>query len=229
MMDHAHDLGAVREATARLLDAAVTLDNAAVTEPSRLPGWSRGHVLTHLSRNADALGNVLRGLPMYASSEMRDADIAAGARRPLAEQLADVRESADRLFAVAAEPADWTRTVVLRNGVTDSAARIPFRRWIEVAVHHVDLGIGHELEDLPGEFVEREIAFLTERFSGRPDVAATALTDEDGRTWSTGGGPRSALVTVQGPAAELMGWLAGRRDGSALTVAGGALPALPPL
>ncbi|MFJ6511201.1 maleylpyruvate isomerase family mycothiol-dependent enzyme [Streptomyces sp. NPDC091406] len=229
MIDHAHDLGAVREATERLLDAVGELDNAALAEPSRLPGWNRGHVLTHLSRNADALGNVLRGLPMYASSETRDADIAAGAPRPLAEQLADFRESADRLFAIAAEPADWTRTVTLRNGVTDSAARIPFRRWIEVDVHHVDLGIGYELENLPAEFVEREIAFLTERFTGHPEVAATALTDEDGRTWSTGGGPPSALVTVQGSAAELMGWLAGRRDGSALTVAGGPLPALPPL
>ncbi|MDV9201541.1 mycothiol maleylpyruvate isomerase, partial [Streptomyces sp. Wh19] len=28
---------------------------------------------------------------------------------------------------------------------------------------------------------------------------------------------------------ELLGWLSGRRDGSALTVEGGPLPALPPL
>lgn len=229
MIDHAHDLGAVRGATERLLDAVRKLDNASVAGASRLPGWSRGHVLAHLSRNADALGNVLRGLPMYASSETRDADIADGAPRPADEQLADLRESADGFLAVAAEPADWSRTVTLRNGVTDSAARVPFRRLIEVEIHHVDLGIGYELEDLPAEFVSREIAFLTDRFSGNQDVPATALTDQDGRTWSTGGGPPSALVTVQGPAVELMGWLCGRRDGSALTVAGGPLPALPPL
>ncbi|WP_137233812.1 maleylpyruvate isomerase family mycothiol-dependent enzyme [Streptomyces sp. BPSDS2] len=229
MIDHAHDLGAVRGATERLLDAVGKLDNASVAGASRLPGWSRGHVLAHLSRNADALGNVLRGLPMYASSETRDADIADGAPRPADEQLADLRESADGFLAVAAEPADWSRTVTLRNGVTDSAARVPFRRLIEVEIHHVDLGIGYELEDLPAEFVSREIAFLTDRFSGNQDVPATALTDQDGRTWSTGGGPPSALVTVQGTAVELMGWLCGRRDGSALTVAGGPLPALPPL
>ncbi|WP_030593672.1 maleylpyruvate isomerase family mycothiol-dependent enzyme [Streptomyces anulatus] len=229
MIDHAHDLGAVRGATERLLDAAGELDNASVAEASRLPGWSRGHVLAHLSRNADALGNVLRGLPMYASSETRDADIADGAPRPAAEQLTDLRESADGFLAVAAEPADWSRTVTLRNGVTDSAARVPFRRWVELELHHVDLDIGYELEDLPAEFVSREIAFLTDRFSGNQDVPATALTDRDGRTWSTGGGPPSALVTVQGPAVELLGWLCGRRDGSALTVAGGPLPTLPPL
>ncbi|MEW1626559.1 maleylpyruvate isomerase family mycothiol-dependent enzyme [Streptomyces sp. NPDC089173] len=229
MMDHAHDLGAVREATDRLLNEAGKWDNAALAEPSRLPGWSRGHVLTHLSRNADALENVLRGLPMYASSEMRDADIAAGASRPLDEQLADFRESADRLRAAADEPADWSRTVALRNGVTDSASRLPFRRLIEVEIHHVDLDVGYELEDLPADFTEREIAFLTDRFAGHPDVPATTVTAEDGRTWTTGGGADGPTVSVRGTAADLLGWLAGRRDGSALTVTGGALPGLPPL
>ncbi|MEV5258622.1 maleylpyruvate isomerase family mycothiol-dependent enzyme [Streptomyces anulatus] len=229
MIDHAHDLGAVREATERLLDAVGKLDNVSVAGASRLPGWSRGHVLAHLSRNADAIGNVLRGLPMYASSETRDADIADGAPRPAAEQLADLRQTADGFLAAAAEPADWSRTVTLRNGVTDSAARVPFRRWVEVELHHVDLDVGYELEDLPAEFVEREIAFLADRFLGNEGVPATGLTDLDGHTWSTGGGPPSELVTVQGPAAELLGWLCGRRDGSVLTVAGGPLPALPPL
>jgi len=229
MMDHVHDLGAVREATDRLLSEVGKWDNAALAEPSRLPGWSRGHVLAHLSRNADAIENVLRGLPMYASSETRDADIATGAARPLAEQLADFRESADRFQAVAGEPADWSRTVTLRNGVTDSASRVPFRRLIELELHHVDLDVGYELEDLPEGFTEREIAFLTDRFTGHPDVPATTLTDERGRTWTTGGGADGPAVSVRGTAAGLLGWLAGRRDGSALTVAGGALPALPPL
>ncbi|MFD8616936.1 maleylpyruvate isomerase family mycothiol-dependent enzyme [Streptomyces sp. NPDC059513] len=229
MMDHARDLEAVREATDRLLNEAGKWDNAALAEPSRLPGWSRGHVLTHLSRNADALGNVLRGLPMYASSETRDADIESGAARPLAGQLADFRESADRLRAAADEPADWSRTVTLRNGVTDSASRIPFRRLIEVEIHHVDLDVGYELEDLPADFTEREIAFLTDRFAGHPDVPATTVTAPDGRTWTTGGGAEGPAVSVRGTAAGLLGWLAGRRDGSALTVTGGALPALPAL
>ncbi|MGA6173451.1 maleylpyruvate isomerase family mycothiol-dependent enzyme [Streptomyces sp. NPDC012600] len=229
MMDHAHDLEAVREATDRLLSEAGKWDNAALAEPSRLPGWSRGHVLTHLSRNADALGNVLRGLPMYASSETRDADIEAGAPRPLAEQLADFRESADGFRAVAAEPADWSRTVALRNGVTDSASRVPFRRLIELEIHHVDLDVGYELEDLSADFTEREIAFLADRFTGHPAVPATTVTAEDGRTWTTGGAADGPAVSVRGTAADLLGWLAGRRDGSALTVTGGALPSLPPL
>ncbi|MGX1031201.1 maleylpyruvate isomerase family mycothiol-dependent enzyme [Streptomyces sp. SAI-097] len=228
MMDHAHDLASVRDATDRLLTAVGKLDNASVTESSRLPGWSRGHVLAHLARNADALVNVLEGRPMYVSGEARDADIERDAPRPLDAQLADVRESAARFQDVSAVPADWSRTVELRNGVTDAASRVPFRRWAEVELHHVDLGIGYELEDLPAEFTERETAFLAARFAGHPEVPPTRLTDGT-RAWRTGREAGAAEVTVTGPPADLLGWLAGRREGSALGVEGGPLPALPPL
>ncbi|MFE7429035.1 MULTISPECIES: maleylpyruvate isomerase family mycothiol-dependent enzyme [unclassified Streptomyces] len=229
MIDHAHDLRAVREATDRLLSATGKLDDAALAEPSRLPGWSRGHVVAHLSRNADALVNVLQGRPMYADSETRDRDIERGAPRPRAEQLTDLADSAARFADAASPPGDWSRTVTLRNGVTDSASRIPFRRRVEVELHHVDLDVGYELEDLPDEFVAREIDFLAERFAGHSDVVATRITADDGRAWSTGGGAEGAHVVVRGTAPELLGWLCGRRDGSALAVDGGPLPALPPL
>ncbi|MGA5897568.1 maleylpyruvate isomerase family mycothiol-dependent enzyme [Streptomyces venetus] len=229
MIDHAHDLESVRDATERLLLAVGKLDNASVTEPSRLPGWTRGHVLAHLARNADALVNVLDGRPMYVSAEARDSDIERDAPRSLDIQLTDLRESAARFQEIGAAPADWSRTVELRNGVTDSASRVPFRRWVEVELHHVDLGIGYELEDLPEDFTEREIGFLADRFAGHPDVPHTRVTDGT-RAWSTG---REAgdgtVVIVTGSPAELLGWLAGRRGGSALTVDGGPLPALPPL
>ncbi|MDN3259063.1 maleylpyruvate isomerase family mycothiol-dependent enzyme [Streptomyces sp. CSDS2] len=228
MMDHAHDLACVREATDRLLTAVAALDDAAIAGPSRLPGWSRGHVLAHLARNADALVNVLEGRPMYPSTEVRDADIEEGAPRPVEVQAADVRDSAARFQAAGEVPADWTRTVELRNGVTDSASRVPFRRWVEVELHHVDLGIGYELEDLPAEFVERETGFLAERFSGHSDVPAVRLTDGT-RAWTTGRGADAPAITVTGRPTDLLGWLAGRRDGAALEVTGGELPKLPPL
>ncbi|MFE9395945.1 maleylpyruvate isomerase family mycothiol-dependent enzyme [Streptomyces flavidovirens] len=228
MNDHVRDLASVREATDRLLAATGKLDNADVTQPSRLPGWTRGHVLAHIARNADALVNVLSGRPMYASAEVRDADIERDAPRPLAVQLEDVRDSAARFDETAAAPADWSRTVALRGGVTDSASRIPFRRLVEVELHHVDLGIGYELEDLPEEFTGREIAFLADRFAGNTDVPAIVLTAADGRQWRTGS-TEGDPVRVTGSAPDLLGWLAGRRDGAALDTAGAPLPALPPL
>ncbi|MEU9292893.1 maleylpyruvate isomerase family mycothiol-dependent enzyme [Streptomyces sp. NPDC048266] len=227
MIDHESDLAHVREATERLLNAAASLDNAATAGPSRLPGWTRGHVLAHVARNADALVNVLQGRPMYPDAATRDADIERDSGRPPAVHLADLRDTAARFQAVGAEPADWSRTVELRNGVTDSASRIPFRRWVEVDLHHVDLGVGYELEDLSEEFTIREIEFLADRFTGLENVPATVLRSDDGGTWTTGGG--SGGVTVTGPAADLLGWLAGRRDGTALKTEGGPLPELPAL
>ncbi|MFC9732164.1 maleylpyruvate isomerase family mycothiol-dependent enzyme [Streptomyces roseolus] len=229
MIDPERDLASLHEATERLLTDAASWDNAAVAQPSRLPGWTRGHVLAHLARNAEALVNVLEGRPMYASAEARDADIERDAARPLDVQLADVRATAEGLRAAASVPADWNRVVELRNGITDSASRIPFRRWVEVDLHHVDLGCGYELEDLPEEFVGREIDFLAERFSTLGNVPPTALRADDGRAWTTGDPSGEAGVTVSGAASELLGWLAGRRDGSALKTEGGPLPALPPL
>ncbi|MEV0635672.1 maleylpyruvate isomerase family mycothiol-dependent enzyme [Streptomyces sp. NPDC050619] len=228
MIDHAHDLASVRDATERLLTAVAKLDNKSVADPSRLPGWTRGHILAHLARNADALVNVLEGRPMYASADARDADIERDAPRPLDVQLADLRESAARFQEAGVAPADWSRTVELRNGVTDSAARVPFRRWIEVELHHVDLGIGYELEDLSEEFTQREINFLAARFRGHPDVPALLIEEDDGRRIPTGR-EAGAAITVTGRRADLLGWLCGRRDGSGLTADGGVLPALPPL
>ncbi|MER6921669.1 maleylpyruvate isomerase family mycothiol-dependent enzyme, partial [Streptomyces spiralis] len=201
MIDHARDLASVQAATDRLLDAVAKLDNAAVTDESRLPGWTCGHVLAHLARNADALVNVLEGRPMYASAEARDADIERDAPRSLEAQVSDVRTSAARFQEVGSVPADWSRTVELRNGVTDSASRVPFRRWAEVELHHVDLGIGYELEDVPAEFVEREIDFLAQRFSGHPDVPPTRLTDGT-HTWSTGREAAEPAVIVTGAPAD---------------------------
>ncbi|MEV6649612.1 maleylpyruvate isomerase family mycothiol-dependent enzyme [Streptomyces sp. NPDC051219] len=230
MIDHVRDLASLREATERLLAATGKLDNAGVTEQSRLPGWSRGHVLAHLSRNADALVNILEGRPMYVSAEAREADIERDASRPLDIQLADIRDSDARFRQAADAPADWSRTVTMRNGVTDVAARLPFRRLIEIELHHVDLDIGYELEDLPESFTGREIEFLTERFSGHPDVPSLVLTAADGRQWRTGGTGDATRLAVNGSPAALLGWLAGRgAKGADLETGGAPLPPLPPL
>jgi maleylpyruvate isomerase len=228
MNDHVRDLASVRSATDRLLTGAAQLDEVALAEPSSLAGWTRGHVLAHLARNADALVNVLAGRPMYASATARDAEIERDAPRPPAVQLADVRDSAARFLDAAAAPADWSRTVHLRAGVTDTASRVPFRRLVEVELHHVDLRTGYQLEALPGDFTEQLIDYLARRFDGRAELPPTALADDAGRTWRTGG-TAGGTVTVQGTAADLLGWLSGRRDGAALDVKGGALPVLPGL
>lgn len=232
MTTPAHDTEVLQAATDRLLTAVAELGDSAVTEPSLLPGWTRGHVLAHLARNADALVNVLEGRPMYASAEVRDADIDAGAPRSIAEQYEDMRGTAERLAKVMAglTDAQWRGTVELRNGITDTADNIPFRRLVEIELHHLDLGIGYTLDELPGAFTDRAIGYLVKRFTGHADVPALELRAEDGRTWTTGTSPAAdtdAQVVVGSPGA-LVGWLAGRSTGSGLT-ASAPLPTLPAL
>ena len=237
MTDHALDLASVADATDRLIAAAGKLDDAALREPSGLPGWSRGHVLAHVARNADALVNVLtsahtgESVPMYTSAEARDADIEDGSGRPLAAQLEDLTASATRFNHAAAllTPDQWQRTVELRNGVTDVAARVPFRRLTEVELHLVDLGAGHTVTDIPGAFVDAYLEYVVgERFAGREDVPALLIAVDGGtprRTGRADGEP----VTVSGSPAALLGWLTGRTDGTGLRSGGAGLPALPPL
>ncbi|NJP67345.1 maleylpyruvate isomerase family mycothiol-dependent enzyme [Streptomyces spiramenti] len=224
------DLSGLARATDALLATVPGLDQAALTAPSRLPGWSRGHVLAHLARNADALVNVMEGRPMYADAGTRDRDIEAGAGRAPSDQLVDLRAAADRLRdAFDARPDNaWGATVALRNGVTDSASGVPFRRWLEVELHHVDLGVDRDVSDFSGAFTDRALGYLTRRYQGNAAVPPVEVRAEDGRSWPTGGTEGPALVVAGNPAA-LVGWLSGRTTGSGLTATGAPLPVLPPL
>src|ERR1044072_8833933 len=120
----------VDAASARLLRTAENLNPAAGADPSLLPGWTVGHLLTHVARNADAYTNLLTWArtgvetPAYASPDARQAGIEAGAGRPLAEQIADIRDAHERFCdASAAMPADaWA--VPLPAPIGQSAAGV---------------------------------------------------------------------------------------------------------
>ncbi|MFE6685367.1 maleylpyruvate isomerase family mycothiol-dependent enzyme [Streptomyces sp. NPDC057743] len=241
--DFPRDTAAVHESTERLLVSLGKLDDAAVGEPSLLPGWTRGHVLAHLARNADALVNLLTWArtgvrtPMYASTEARNGDIERDADRPLAVHLADLAESAARFAAAARDLPEDRRAyeVEMRNGVVERADRLALRRLTEVELHHVDLGVGYTVEHLPAAFVDSELDFLAGiKFARHPDLPALELHADEGRRWRTGradpaDGAPTAPVVVRGPARDLVGWLTGRSDGGRLETHGGPLPLIPPL
>ncbi|PNE41806.1 MULTISPECIES: maleylpyruvate isomerase family mycothiol-dependent enzyme [Streptomyces] len=241
--DFARDVAAVHDSTDRLLVSLGKLDDAAVGEPSLLPGWTRGHVLAHLARNADALVNLLNWArtgvptPMYASAAARDEDIERGADRPLKVHLEDLGESAARFDAAARALPENRRAyeVEMRNGVVERADRLALRRLTEVELHHVDLGVGYTVEQLPDDFVDSELDFLTGiKFARHPGLTALELHADDGRRWRTGGrgstdGASAGPVVVSGSARDLVGWLTGRADGGLLDTHGAPLPIIPPL
>lgn len=223
--------------------SAAELDDEHVLAPSALPGWTRGHVLTHLARNADALVNLLSWArtgvetPMYPSRQVRDEEIETGAGRPAAEQRADVADSQARFMAAAAEmtDADWRATVRFggdhREGTADL---VPWLRLVEVELHHVDLDVGYTPAHWAVPFVSRQLARTVEDRRLRDDTPPMTLraTDDDVEYTLGQDGP-----VVSGPQAALLAWLTGRSPGAGLSVhpddgsgapTGGSLPALAP-
>ncbi|WP_280402630.1 maleylpyruvate isomerase family mycothiol-dependent enzyme [Nocardia carnea] len=224
-------MGEVATATTELLTTVDALDDSALAAPSALPGWTRGHVLTHLSRNADSLVNLLlwahTGVetPQYASAALRDADIELGAPRPLAEQRADLVETADRFVGMARvlTAEQWQTEVRTRQGRPLPAHRIPWNRLQEVLIHHVDLDAGYTPARWPADFVAELLADVAADLGGRAGTQPFEIRATDsGFGAVVGSGTPSRSVAA--PAASLLAWLLGRGADENLPV---ELPELP--
>jgi len=155
-----------RAADARLLVTLSTLTDSQVRQPSLLPGWTVGHVLTHLARNADSHVRRLEGarrdevMDQYVGGvEGRAADIEAGAGRPASELVDDVRESAAALDAAWSSLPDeaWGRSGRAVSGNTVTMEALVFSRWREVEIHHADLGLGFGYQDWSDGLVAVEL------------------------------------------------------------------------
>jgi maleylpyruvate isomerase len=215
----ARDIEALAASTLSLQRTLADLSDDEVGEPSLLPGWTRGHVITHVARNADGLVNLVSWArtgvetPMYQSREHRAADIEAGARRSAADLRSDVAASAQRLATAFAElDADqWQSQVGWgKDSRLVPAEDLPRLRRVEVEVHHVDLDLDYTLAHLPGSFVLEMLQDATTDLSKRDDLAGFVLVgnDNEGR-WTVGsGGPE-----ITGTPPSLLGWLLGRTDG----------------
>jgi maleylpyruvate isomerase len=184
----------------RLLETVEKLSDDQARAASRLPGWTVGHVLTHLARNAEGharrLEGALRGqnVPRYWPGQ-RDADIAAGAGRPAGAIVSDLRAAQEALEALwdRSMEAGWPNRQFLGDDHWETTGS-PARRMREVEVHHVDLGLGYEPSDWPEDYVAWELpmvlATVPERVR-RPDDARDLVA------WATGRGPLPARVELE--------------------------------
>ena len=212
--------------------AAAGLEPAQVAGPSRLPGWTRGHVLSHLARNADALVNLLTwartGVEsrMYASPSDRADGIEAGAGRALPAQLADLAAAGERFAAAAAAVPAGRREFPVRSGQGRQipAREVPWLRVREVWLHLVDLDAGHDIDAIPGDIAWALAADVAGWMSSRTE--ATAELRADGRD-PIRLGQGEQTTTIEGSPQRIAGWLTGRLpDRAGLTVTG-ELPDLP--
>jgi maleylpyruvate isomerase len=194
-----HDLGRVDEAQAKLLAVVEPLDTPDMRRPSRLPGWTVGHVLSHLARNADshrrradaaAQGQVI---DQYQGGPAgRSAEIEAGAGRSAGALVDDVRQSAQQMDDAwrRAPEAAWGNLTRDVNGTVRPLRDLPARRWQELEVHLVDLDLGVGFESWSDDFVATFLpvwrATMAQRLGGQPAPAADALDRREELAWLLG-------------------------------------------
>jgi maleylpyruvate isomerase len=219
------------QATATLLEVSDRMRPDEQSQPTTLPGWTLGHLLTHLARNADAVRNLAvwasSGVetPMYPSGQARDEAIEAGADRSRGELLDDLRSTANdlRVELGSMPPSALTATVRLRSGRPLSGRSLPYFRTQEVYIHLIDLGLGYGPTDWPDDFVLTALGRISRGRAKADRLPASAVRSSvDGSEWVCGSadGP-----TIVGQPARLLEWLVGRGDMASLsTVSGEAVP-----
>lgn len=219
-------VAAVIDAHRALERLVAGLTDRQVAEASALPGWSRGHVLAHLTDNARMFARLaehaLRGELVAAYDggvDERNAIIDATAGRSAAEHRAELAAHTTTLETAwsRAGDEDWSRPVTFRNA--DLAATV-WARWREAWIHMVDLELGVGPDDWPEELAGHAIDFLLCRLPEGTRVRAADVR----RQWSFGTGPGTV---VTGRVRDLAAWLAGRTP-AVPPVAPEGLPVLGP-
>ena len=216
----AADRLSVTAATERLVTSISELSDEDIRCASLLPGWTIGHCLTHLARNADGICNLVtwaisgQRTPMYPSMADRDADIESGAGRGANEHRDDIASTALRLDAAFDQLANagadaLERLVIFGAPPSDTPPNTPavdlaFARLREVTIHHADLGLADfGYADFDEAFTARTMTFVEAR-SGSSTVSGPAV---DLLTWRLGRGTPSSLHDADGnPPGEAPAW-----------------------
>lgn len=192
------------------------------SRPTRLPGWTLGHLVAHLRLNAESHIRVLdaarSGLTIdqyEGGSKGRAAAIEHDSTRPLHDLIRELHEANQVLEATweSMTEQDWRQPTRMRAG--DRPAHVSlWARWRETLLHAVDLDLGYCSDDWPSAFATAgidinvngdEMRPLHERL---PSDTVVALTDST-RTW-TSQPDRIITHTAHGTAQALLGWIVQR-------------------
>jgi maleylpyruvate isomerase len=220
-------------ATTRYLQALTVLDDESVRRPSLLPGWTRAHVVAHLSRNADAftrvLGQVAAGEPasMYDSNDDRDAGIADTVERLdlaglVEDALASTARLTEALWACDADP-DARYARVPGGDLSFPLHTVGPRRRAEVEIHHSDLGTGYEPSTWPSDFSSQLVRQRQDELARASGPSMVLSSTDVGGLWKFGEGQGPE---IHGTVGDLAWWLVGRGGGQGLTCSNGELPVL---
>lgn len=177
------------ESHQRLLTTLDALREGDCLVPSRLPGWSRGHVLSHLARNAESHVRMFSAATRGEATEQyeggkstRDASIEAGAHQTTQQHVADVRTTIYALEAAwaSATAATWSGFGIKSHsgGARVAIPELLLMRWCEVEVHLVDLDIGFTWSDWNPLYVRYDLDRQLMAWRARKPMGLTVLPDD---------------------------------------------------
>ena len=202
-------LNEVRAIADQLLALVADLDDASARGDSNLPGWSRGHVITHIANFSEAMTRQVdealegRVIEMYDGGRpARDAAIESGADRSGADLRAHLTQAVTTLLASwdKVSPTDWPLPILHRNSNLSAGLQAT---WRELTIHTSDLNLGVTPASWSSAFCLHLLDFLRPR---TPDGIHLILQADD-TTWETGTGQD---VTLTGALTNLTAWYAGR-------------------
>ncbi|GAA3109756.1 maleylpyruvate isomerase [Kribbella aluminosa] len=208
----------------RLLALTADLDDPTARGDSVLPGWSRGHVITHLAYFSEAMTRqveeALQGrlVEVYDGGRpARDAAIEAGADRPAAELRTHLHRAVTRLMASwdKVSPTDWPLPILHRNSNLSAGLQAT---WRELTIHTSDLDLGVTPASWSEDFCLHLLDFLRPRTPDNTQLILQSPTT----TWTNGTGKP---ITLEGPLTALTAWYAGRPTTGLIT---GRIPELLP-
>jgi maleylpyruvate isomerase len=210
------------ESHARLHAIARGVTDQTARRPTLLEGWTVGHLLTHLARNADSNRGIIeaaqRGevVPQYPGGPaQRNGDIERGYVRSAQELTADVK-AANQQLEHAWSTTDnrvWTTGLGLRRYGPATLAEFVFLRWREVEIHLVDLNLPElgspDWNGLNSEYVDAELQELARGLAARiPGSMTLVLAPGDRPSRAFGKG--NDHVVIEGSPSTIVAWLMGR-------------------
>ena len=218
-------LAELHKAADAVSSLAAKLTEADVPAPSALPGWTRGHVLAHITGISNAMARQLEYAARGETVELYDGGydgrtkaIEMNAGHAVEQHRADLDAALERALrafdsleadagtasgdAAAAGAGSWHARISYRGGVVLDGG---FALWRELVIHASDLNTGRGPETWSRPFCEHLFTFLAARV---PEDQKLVLQPLGMPPVTIGTGGRSTVIS--GMITDIAAWLAGR-------------------